>query len=83
MSKIKIKLCMGTSCYLAGSPRLIDETEALVREKFSDKAEVVPSACMGLCVKNWENPSPPYAKIGDEIIESATVEKIVEVVERA
>ena len=77
----KIRICMGTSCYVAGSSNLIEKLELVVKEKYSDKVEVVSSGCLGLCVKNWESPKPPYVKIDDKIIEEATVDKILRAID--
>ena len=72
---------MGTSCYVAGSSNLVERLEIVVAEKYSEKVELIPSGCMGLCVKNWENPKPPYVKIDDEIIEEATIDKILRAID--
>ena len=72
--KLKLTVCCGTSCYLAAGNRT-DKLEELITKEFGDKVEVVPSGCIGQCMKN--EASPPFVKFDGEIISDATNENII------
>ena len=74
MKKHKLTICCGTSCYLAAGNR-IDRIEHLIKENFGDRLEVVPSACLGQCMKHSGN--PPYVRFDGDIISDATDENII------
>ena len=76
MEKIKVKVCLGTTCFVMGSSNLQELTE-LVAKKYGDKVEVVGSPCLGFCSVNWEYSKAPYVKIDDDVISEATVEKVM------
>ena len=38
--------------------------------------------CLGLCSINWEYSKAPYVKIDDEVVAEATVEKVLEALDR-
>ena len=73
--KNKLTVCCGTSCYLITGNRT-EKLRQLVQEAFGDKVDVVPSACLGQCVK--KTGSPPFAKYNNEIIPNATNENIIQ-----
>ena len=81
MKKIEVRVCLGTTCFVMGSSNLQNLTE-LIPQKFGDKVEVVGSPCLGVCSTNWEYSKAPYVKIDDEVVSEATVEKVLEVVDR-
>ncbi|MCR5266465.1 MAG: hypothetical protein K6E29_07725 [Cyanobacteria bacterium RUI128] len=76
--KHKLRICCGTTCYLAAGNRT-DKLEELIRQEFNNKVEVIPTGCLGQCGKvNKEQESqPPYAKFDDEIIYNAKNENII------
>ncbi len=81
MKKVDVKVCMGTTCFVMGSSNLQRLTD-LVPRKFKDKAEVSGMACLGLCSSSGEYSKAPYVKVNDVIVQEATVEKVVEEIER-
>ena len=81
MSKINVKVCLGTTCFVMGSSNLQNLTE-LIPQKFGDKVEVVGSPCLGVCSTNWEYSKAPYVKVNDTIVQEATVDKVIEEIER-
>ena len=81
MKKIEVKVCLGTTCFVMGSSNLQNLTE-MIPQKFGDKVEVSGSPCLGVCSTNWEFSKAPYVKVNDEIIQEATVEKVLEEIER-
>ena len=70
----KLVVCCGTTCYLTAGDR-IDKLEQMIKANFKDDIEVVPSACLGQCMKNKNQ--PPFVKFNDEIISEATNENII------
>lgn len=81
MEKIKVKVCLGTTCFVMGGSNLHDLIE-IVPKKYSDKVEVSGSNCLGLCSINWEYSKAPYVKVDDDVITEATVEKVLEAIDK-
>jgi NADH:ubiquinone oxidoreductase subunit E len=79
--QIEVKVCLGTSCYVMGSSYL-QELVDIIPAKFGDKASVLGHNCLGQCSKNWEYSEPPYVQVDEEIIPNATIEKVIEHIER-
>lgn len=81
MSKIQVKICNGTTCFIMGAEEF-QELSTQIEKKFKDKVEVIVSSCLGLCSLNNENVKSPYVKIDDEIISEATAEKVIAALEK-
>lgn len=81
MTKINVKVCLGTTCFVMGSSNL-QELIDTVPAKYGDKAEVLGVPCLGLCSIDWEYSRAPYVKVDDEVIYEATVEKVLSAIER-
>lgn len=81
MEKISVKVCMGTTCFVMGGANLQELTEIIPR-KYGDKVEVSASPCLGMCSIQWHYSKAPYVKIGEDIIMEATVEKVLEAVDK-
>lgn len=81
MKKIDVKVCLGTTCFVMGSSNLQSLTD-LASRKFGEKVEVTGSPCLGVCSTNWEFSKAPYVKVGQEIVQEATVEKVLSEIER-
>lgn len=48
---MKVVICIGSSCHLKGSRQVVEQLQALVREKgLEDKVELGGTFCMGDCV---------------------------------
>lgn len=79
MEKVKITVCTGTACYILGGANLLVLEDYLPAE-LKPKVEIVASPCLGFCRSEGfrdANSKPPYVKIGDSIVSSASVQKIV------
>lgn len=78
-SKIKVEICLGTTCYVLGAFRLSTLEEELP-EDLRDQVEVVGSACLELCHdRNYGN--APFVRInGERIVDNATIEKVIEAI---
>jgi NADH:ubiquinone oxidoreductase subunit E len=73
--KINIKVCVGTYCYVMGGHQL-REIKTLLPEYLQDKVKVEASVCLG-CDELNSKPNPPYVKINEELMASASLEKII------
>ena len=81
MKKIEVKVCLGTTCFVMGSSNL-QELMEIVPKKYPERVEVTGSPCLGLCSINWEYSKAPYVKVDNEVIQEATVEKVLAEIER-
>lgn len=81
MEKINVKVCLGTTCFVMGSSNLQELIET-VPNKYGDKVEVFGVPCLGLCSIDWEYSRAPYVKVDDEVVYEATVEKVLNTIER-
>ncbi|HCB11373.1 MAG TPA: hypothetical protein DEO94_04395 [Cyanobacteria bacterium UBA11991] len=81
MAKVNVKVCLGTTCFVMGSSNL-QELIDLVPKKYGDKVDVAGSPCLGLCSIDWEFSKAPYVKVNDTVIKEATVEKVLEEIDK-
>ena len=81
MAKVTVKVCTGTTCFIMGGEDLHRLIE-IIPQKYGDQVEITAVNCLGLCSLNWENPRAPYAKVNEEPVFEATVEKVLEEVDR-
>lgn len=79
--KVSVKVCLGTTCFVKGSSNIQDLMN-IVPQKYGDKVEVIGVPCLQLCSIDWQDPKAPYVKVDDEIVKDATVEKVMQVIER-
>lgn len=68
-----VRVCVGTYCYLQGGEELA-KWKFYLPEILKDKVTFLGSACLGC---NNDNAKPPYAKVGEVLIENATPQKVV------
>jgi len=78
---IEIRICMGTTCYVAGNSEIKD-LEDIIKEKYGNSVKIIKSGCMGLCSTEWKEAKAPYVKINDEVVSNATKEKIMQSIEK-
>ena len=81
MGKISVKVCTGTTCFVMGGANL-QELHDIIPKKYGDEVEVNAYNCLGLCSINWEYSKAPYVKVNDEVVSEATVERVLEEIER-
>lgn len=81
MEKIKVNVCLGTTCFIMGASNLQNLKE-FVGRKYKDKVDVQNNSCLGLCYSNGEFSKAPYVKVNDETVQEATVEKVINEIER-
>ena len=81
MEKISVKVCLGTTCFVMGGANLQELVEIIPR-KYGDKVDVTGSSCLGMCSIQWNYSKAPYVKVDDDVIEEATVEKVLELIDK-
>ena len=79
--KIKVKVCLGTTCFVMGGSNL-QELNEIIPKKYGDKVETEACNCLGLCSIHWEYSKAPYVKVDDDVINEATVEKVLEAIDK-
>ncbi len=78
--KISLELCFGTTCFVMGASKLQD-IESFIPPQYKNKVDVKAHTCLDLC-KNSTYMKAPFVKIDGEIISEATVEKVIQAIER-
>lgn len=79
--KVTVKVCLGTTCFVMGGANL-QELNEIIPKKYGDKVEIMGSPCLGLCSIKWDYSKAPYVKINDDIVEEATVEKVLAAIDK-
>lgn len=81
METLEVRICSGTTCFVMGSS-FLNELYDLIPQKYGDKVIVKPSLCLGQCSSNDKHSKAPYIKVGEEVISSATIEKVLLAIEK-
>ena len=81
MKKVSVKVCLGTTCFVMGSANLQELIE-IVPDKYGNKVDVSGVPCLGLCSVDWEFSKAPYVKVNNEVIKEATVEKVLNEIDK-
>lgn len=72
--KTTVKVCLGTSCYMKGSYKVLSQlVEFAKKDSLGDEIEVVGTFCVENCGKS------PNVMVNDKLISDATFEKVEEV----
>jgi NADH:ubiquinone oxidoreductase subunit E len=74
--KNKVSICTGTACFVMGGSELLlleEELPAALRAA----TEIDGTTCFGLC-KDKSHENAPFVKINGEVLEQATVQRIIE-----
>ena len=74
--KFKITICSGTACYILGGAQLM-MLEDVMPAEFKDQVEIVGSACLQAC-RLGNDAHPPFVKINDYLMDSASIHKILD-----
>lgn len=78
--KIKIKVCSGTMCYIMGGAK-IQLLMTYLPPEIQNRVELSGVPCMGMC-QSENRGSPPYVTINGQMMENASVEKIIQHINR-
>lgn len=81
MAKVEVKVCLGTTCFVMGGSNL-QELNDIIPQKYGDKVEIAGANCLGLCSINWEYSKAPYVKVNETVVSEATVEKVLEEIDK-
>ena len=81
MKKINVEICFGTTCFVMGGSQL-QELESALPEELKERVNILPQNCMGLCRDEKFNQAP-YAKINGQVIDSATIDRIINTIKKA
>jgi len=73
--KLKVKICVGTYCYVMGGSKL-NNLKSQLPDDLKEDVHVEASVCLG-CDKMTSDPKPPYAEVNGKLIEKANLEKII------
>lgn len=79
MKKHNVVICTGTLCHVLGGAELPSLGQNLP-EEWSEWVDIKGSPCMGHC-KNGEM-QPPFVEIDGELMQEASVSKILEYLEK-
>ncbi|MGE0078049.1 MAG: NAD(P)H-dependent oxidoreductase subunit E [Bacteroidales bacterium] len=79
-SKIAIKICTGTLCHVMGGSELPELAHHLP-EHIKSKVEIKGMVCGQYCKDSSKK--PPFVTVNDELIEQASIEKIINYIEKA
>lgn len=80
MSKIEVKICTGTLCYVMGGSELQLLGDFLAPE-LQDRVEIVGSTCLDFCNKS-ESGRAPYVLVGGQLVCQATIAKVINEIEK-
>ena len=75
MKKVEVKICAGTACFVMGAPQ-IQALEFNAPADIADKIEIIEVRCMNQCNKGGYNKGP-FVEVNGELVEEATMEKVV------
>ncbi len=78
MKTVNVSVCTGTTCYLMGAAHLLTFDEVL-DPITKDLVKFSGAHCLGLCSDD-ANGTPPFAKVNDQVIADATLNKLLDAV---
>ena len=81
MKKIKVEICLGTTCYILGASAL-QELESFLPPELVDRVEIVGCPCLGGC-RNRDFGQAPFVRInGRVLVEKADVERVTDAIRK-
>lgn len=79
--KRKITICTGTACYVLGGADIL-LLEDYLSAKLKGNVEITGSPCLGFCRQD-SGMKPPFVLIDGSVMSEASVQKIVDCLERS
>jgi NADH:ubiquinone oxidoreductase subunit E len=76
MEKIKVEICVGTTCHILGASELQHLENFFSRENL-EKLDITGVACLGAC-KNDNYGNAPFVRINGKIIGNANIHSLIE-----
>ena len=80
MQKIKVEICVGTTCFILGASELQD-LERYLPEELRERVEVTGAACLGMC-KDDNYGQAPFVRVGRQIVSNASVATVIAQIEK-
>jgi len=74
MTKLNVRVCLGTTCYVMGASEILGVLESLPAE-LKDRFEVAGANCLNLC-QGGAYGRAPFVMIDDEVLAEATPETL-------
>ncbi len=74
--KVTVKVCLGTSCYLKGSYRLLSQLIELAKREDYSSVEIMGTFCLEHCDRS------PNVLVNDKLVSEADLEKVEREIER-
>lgn len=78
MSKITVKICTGTLCYVMGGAELQLLNEYLPQDLL-ERVEIKGATCLDYCNQEGGGKAP-FVTVADKVISQATIAKVVEAI---
>lgn len=76
MKKVKVDICVGTTCFVLGAAEL-QTLDRFLPIEWRDQVEIIGSTCQGWC-KERNYGQAPFVRINDEVMAQATIGAIIE-----
>jgi NADH:ubiquinone oxidoreductase subunit E len=81
MKTVNVRICLGTTCFVMGGGQLQNLVD-LLQERYGERVSVAGERCFEICSNADSFAKAPFVMVDDELISSATQEKVIEAVER-
>ena len=75
-SKIKVEICVGTTCFILGASEL-QEIEQFLPDDLRDRVEICGSPCLGFCRQRNDGQAPFVRITHDTVVSHATIESVI------
>jgi len=75
--KIKVKICLGTACYVMGGMDLMNIKEHLTQEE-QEQVEISASTCLDYC--KGEKSKPPYVVVNNKVYDNMDLYKLLKLI---
>lgn len=76
MKKIKVRICVGTTCFIMGASEL-QNLDNLLPEDLANKVEISGASCLGVC-KHDNYGEAPFVMVDEEVISHANINIIID-----
>lgn len=80
MQKIRVQICMGTTCFIMGASHLEQLSDAL-DASIAEQIEIKGCHCLSCCGDTSKG-KPPFVMVQDEYVSEATIERVLAAIKR-
>ncbi len=78
-SKIRVRICTGTACFVMGSSDIL-LLEEILPEHLKEMVSIEGTMCLDICTNDVSS-KPPYVTVNDHLITRATPHKVINYIE--